>query len=129
MGEGAGARGGEAQNLKSVGERGGQPALTAIFDIVMDRVIVGRDRLKGGEMRLGHSAARDRKALADCQVLEPASVAEPMPAAVEALAQGTCGRRTMPSAASRATAAASKPSAARISRPCSPISVAGVTPV
>src|SRR5215472_16193071 len=51
MGEGAGAGGGEGEDLEAVGERSGVAALTAIFDIVMDRMIVGRDRLKCGKMR------------------------------------------------------------------------------
>jgi len=34
-------------------------ALAAILDIVVDWVVVGGERLEGGEVRLGHGAARD----------------------------------------------------------------------
>src|SRR5271167_271506 len=128
MGKSRSAGGGEAKNLKAMRERRRMAALPAIFDIVMDRVIVGRDRLERGKMRLGHGAARDCETLADRQVLEPAIVGEPMPATIEPLAHDTPGRRSTPSAASRSTAAGSMPSSARIARPCSPISGAGVNP-
>ena len=101
MGKGAGAGGGEAENLKAMCKRRRMAALAAIFDIVMDRVIIRRDRLKRGEMRLGHSAARDCETLADREVLEPAIVGEPVPTTIEPLAHGASGRRSTPSAASR----------------------------
>src|SRR5258708_34908694 len=70
MGKGAGAGRGEAQYLEAMRQRPGVAALAAIFDIVMDRMIVGRDRLEGGKIRLGDGPARDVKALADRQILE-----------------------------------------------------------
>src|SRR6266550_103674 len=45
-------------------------AFATIFDIVMDRVIVGRDRLERREIGLGDSAARDVKPLSEREVLE-----------------------------------------------------------
>jgi len=50
----AGPRRGETQDLEAVRQQSRVAALAAIFDIVMDRVIVGRKGLEGGEMRLGH---------------------------------------------------------------------------
>ena len=70
MGKGAGAGGGKAENLKAMCKRRRMAALAAIFDIVMDRVIIRRDRLKRGEMRLGHRAAWDVETLADREILE-----------------------------------------------------------
>jgi hypothetical protein len=64
MREGAGASGGEAQHLKAVRQRAGMAALAAIFDVVMDRVVVGRDGLEGRKISLGDGAARDIEALA-----------------------------------------------------------------
>src|ERR1044072_1225342 len=70
MREGAGARGGEAQDLKAVRQRTGMTALAAIFDVVMDRMIIGRDGLKSREIGLGDRAARDVEALAHREILE-----------------------------------------------------------
>src|SRR5262249_60338315 len=50
VGEAARPRGGEAQDLEAVGERRRQTALPAIFDIVMDRVVVDGEGLKRDEM-------------------------------------------------------------------------------
>jgi hypothetical protein len=84
VGEGAGPCGGEGQDLEAVGERSFVAALATIFEVVMDRVIVGRDRLKSCEMCFGHRAARDIKFLANRQILEIARFPETVPAAVEA---------------------------------------------
>src|SRR5712692_4329101 len=70
MGEGAGAGGGKAQHLKAVRQRAGMTALAAIFDIVVDRVVVGRNRLERREIGLGDGPARDVEAFADREVLE-----------------------------------------------------------
>ena len=75
----------ERQDLEAVRQRPLMAAFTAILDIVMDRVIVGRDRLKGGEMCFGHRPARNVEALADRQILKIAGLAKAVPAAVEAL--------------------------------------------
>ena len=58
-------------------------ALAAIFEIVMDRVIVAREGLEGGKMRLGHRPARDIEALPDRQILEIALSRKLMLARVE----------------------------------------------
>jgi len=58
-------------------------ALPAIFDIVMDRMIVDREGLKGGKMRLCHRAARDMEAFADFEILEIAAFRKAVPAPVE----------------------------------------------
>src|SRR6266702_2373291 len=70
MGEGAGAGGGKAQHLKAVCQRARVAALAAILDIIMDRVIVGRNRLERREIGLGDGPARDIEALADREVPE-----------------------------------------------------------
>src|ERR1051325_2441072 len=70
MREGAGARGGEAQHLKAMRQRTGMAALAAIFNVVMDRVVVGRDGLKGREISFGDRAARDVEALPHREILE-----------------------------------------------------------
>src|SRR5260370_10605349 len=85
MGEGAGARGGKAEHLKAVRQRAGMAALAAIFDIVMDRVIVGRHRLERREIGLGDGPARDVEALADCEVLKIAAFWEAVLPPVETL--------------------------------------------
>src|SRR5437763_17085138 len=121
MREGAGAGRGEAKHLKAVCERARMAALAAIFDIVMDRVVVGRDRLERGEIGIGDGSARDVKALAERQILEISALRKPMLAMVEAGAHAFSGRYSAPSAASPAILPPSRPSAARISRPCSPM--------
>ena len=59
-----------------VGQDGSKQSAVAVrpaeLDVVMDRVIVAREHLEGGEMRLGHGAARAAIHLADLQVIEAA---------------------------------------------------------
>ena len=86
MREGAGASGGEAQHLKAVRQRAGMAALAAIFDVVMDRVVVGRDGLEGGKISFGDGAARDVEALADRKILEKPAVRKAVPPPVECFA-------------------------------------------
>src|ERR1700704_6396206 len=88
MGEGAGAGGGEAQHLKPVRERAGMAAFAAIFDIVMDRMVVGRNRLKRGEIGLGDRAAWNVEALADREILEKPALRKPVLPPVETPAIG-----------------------------------------
>src|SRR5436305_2099137 len=85
-------------------------AFAAIFDIVMDRMIAGGDRLEGREMRLGYGAARDRETLANRQILE-----------VPALRHDPSGMKRMFSEHSRPIVAESMPSSARMAAPCSPM--------
>src|SRR6516165_7808720 len=85
MGKGARTRRGETQDLEAVGERTFVAALAAIFEVVMDRMIVGGDRLEGGEVRLGHGAARDRETLADREILEIARLSHAVQGRVKAL--------------------------------------------
>src|SRR5579863_6503297 len=122
MREGAGAGRGKAQHLKPVYQRAGVTALTAIFDVVMDRVVVARHGLKRGEIGVGDGTARDVEAVADLQVFEELALREAVLAAVEF---GGHGKSTARSAARRACVAALRPSPARIARPCSPIRGAG----
>jgi hypothetical protein len=86
MRERAGARGGKAQDLKPVRERTRMAALAAILDIVVDRVVVGRDGLKRGEIRLRYGPARDVETLADREVLEIPALRKAMPMPVEGFA-------------------------------------------
>src|SRR5205814_5256462 len=88
MREGAGASGGEAQHLKAVRQRAGMAALAAIFEVVMDRVVIGRDGLEGRKISLGDSAARDVEALADRKVLEKPAVWKAVAPPVERFAVG-----------------------------------------
>src|SRR5690348_13016956 len=83
MREGAGARGGEAQDLKAMRQRTGMTALAAIFNVVMDRVVVGRDGLKGREIGVGDRAARDVEALAHGEILEKPAFRKAVPPPVE----------------------------------------------
>src|SRR5437667_12378966 len=106
MGKGARTRRGVTQDLEAMGQRPLVAALAAIFDIVVDRMVVGRDRLKGGEMGLGHGAARDVEALADHQILEIAGLPKAVPAAVEAFGHSPSGRSRTPSAWRRVTRSA-----------------------
>src|SRR6266480_5877736 len=88
MREGAGASGGEAQHLKAVRQRAGMAALAAIFDVVMDRVVVGRDGLEGRKISLGDGAARDIEALADRKIFEKPAFRKAVPPPVETFAVG-----------------------------------------
>ena len=47
------------------------PVSACVLDIVVNRVIVSRDRLECGGMRFGQSAAWGAEHVADAQVLEP----------------------------------------------------------
>src|SRR5438045_4562282 len=102
-------------------------ALAAIFDIVVNWVIVGGEGLERREMRLGHRAAWNVEALADREILEIAALGKSVPMPLEALAHhDLSGKRSTPSAQSRVIVAASMPSSARMALPCSPICGAGV---
>ena len=72
--------------LEAMGERSLVAALAAIFEVVMDRVVIARDSLKCGEMRFGHRAARDIKLLANREILEIAGLPKTVPVSVEAQA-------------------------------------------
>jgi len=69
--------------LKGVRQQTRVAALAAIFDVVVDRVIVAREGLEGGEMRVGYRPARNIEPLADCQILEIAAFREAMPPRIE----------------------------------------------
>src|SRR5437868_7934913 len=86
MREGAGASGGEAQHLKAVRQRTGMAALAAIFDVVMDRVVVGRDGLEGRKIGLRDGAARDVEALAERKILEKPAFRKAVPPPVKCFA-------------------------------------------
>src|SRR6266850_465635 len=83
VGKGAGPRCGESEDLEAVRQRPLVPAPAAVLDIVMDRVIIGRDRLEGGEMGFGHRPARDIKPLPDGQILEITGGSKAVPATLE----------------------------------------------
>src|ERR1700756_670609 len=61
-------------------------ALAAIFEVVMDRVIIGRDCLKGGEMCFGPLSARGIKPLGNRPIAEIAGLPKAVPVALEAQA-------------------------------------------
>src|SRR5580704_16300583 len=88
MGKSPGPGGGEAQHLEAVRQRTGMSALAAIFDIVVDRMIVGGNGLECGEIRLGHGPARNIEALADREILEEAAFRKTVLPAVELVAGG-----------------------------------------
>ena len=79
-------------------------ALAAILDIVMDRVVIGGDRLKCSEIRFGDGAARDVEALADREVLEIPALGKAVLPPVEFLAH-RCIPRQIRSACSAAWSA------------------------
>ena len=70
MRKGAGACGGEAQDLQAVRERTRMAECFAIFDIVMDWVIVEADGLECGEVAIAQGARRQRVAVPHMQVVE-----------------------------------------------------------
>src|SRR3546814_17407614 len=72
MRENAGARGRLDQHLEAVGEEAGVAARPAVFDIVVDRMVVARSSLEGGELRLGDRSRRHVEAFADPQFVEEA---------------------------------------------------------
>src|SRR5437763_15597888 len=86
MREGAGAGRGEAQHLKSVRQRTAMTPIAAIFNVVMDRVVIGRDRLERGEIGLGDGSARNIEALANREILEKPALWETVLPPVETLA-------------------------------------------
>src|SRR5438046_482602 len=87
----------------------------------MDRMIVGRDRLEGREMRVGHRPARDEEPLADPQILEIAALRIALPPRVESFGHLASGIRRVFSAHRRAIVFGSSPSSVRMAAPCSPI--------
>src|SRR5215472_5463073 len=68
-----------------VRQRARMTAPAAVFDIVMNRMIIAREHLEAGEMSLGHRTARDIEALADGQILEIAAHRKMVMPGVEAL--------------------------------------------
>src|SRR5205814_7924147 len=91
VGKGSRASGGKAQHLKAMGERSRVAPLAAIFDVVMDRMVVGRDSLERGEIGVGDGSARDVEALAEREILEIAALREAVAAMVEFF--GHCDER------------------------------------
>jgi hypothetical protein len=87
-GEGAGTSRRETQDLEAMGQRTFVTARAAILDIIVDRMIVGGDRLESGEMCFGHCAARDIKSLSDSEILKITGLSKAMPAAIEILGHG-----------------------------------------
>ena len=60
-----GTRSSEGENLQSMHHRSGVPVSTRVFDIVVDRVIVSRNRLESGGMRIRQCAAWGAEYVAD----------------------------------------------------------------
>jgi hypothetical protein len=54
----------------------------------VNRVIVARESLEGGEVPLGHRPARDVEALADREILEEAAFRKTVLPAIEIVAAG-----------------------------------------
>jgi len=57
----AGPRCGETQDLEAVRQHPWMAALAAIFDVVMDRMVVQADGLERGEIRIRQRARRDSR--------------------------------------------------------------------
>src|ERR1700740_104496 len=55
----------KAKNLQSMHHRSSMPVSARVLDIVVDRVIVSRNRLESGGMRVRQCAARGAEDLAD----------------------------------------------------------------
>src|SRR4029079_16997622 len=70
------ARGRETEYLKAMRQHPAQAARLAIFDVVVDRVIIRGEHLESGEMRLRHGAARAAKNLADLQIAKTAPLGD-----------------------------------------------------
>ena len=60
-----GARSSEGKNLQPMHHRSSMPMSARVLDIVVDRVIVGRNRLESGGMRVRQCAAGGAEDLAD----------------------------------------------------------------
>jgi hypothetical protein len=60
-----GTRSSEGENLQSMHHRSSAPVSARVLDIVVDRVIVSRNRLEGGGMRVRQCAAWGAEHLAD----------------------------------------------------------------
>src|SRR5947209_8548422 len=88
MRESAGAGGGEAQHLKPVRQRAGMAALAAIFDIVMDRVVIARNGLERGEIGVSDGSARNVEPLADREILKEAAFGKAVLPPIETHAVG-----------------------------------------
>ena len=61
----------EGENLQSMHHRSSMPVSARVLDIVVDRVIVSRNRLESGGMRIRQCAAWGAEYVANAQVLEP----------------------------------------------------------
>ena len=70
VGKQPGAGSGGGQHLKAMGDRCPMPVGTAVLDVVVHRVIIGRHGLKGSELSVGHRSARDRKSVADLKLVK-----------------------------------------------------------
>src|SRR6266850_2246561 len=66
-----GTRSSEGENLQPMHHRSSMPVSARVLDIVVDRVIVSRNRLESGGMRIRQCAAWGAEYVADAQVLEP----------------------------------------------------------
>jgi hypothetical protein len=58
-------RSSECENLQSMHQRSSMPVSSRVLDIVVDRVIVSRDRLESGGMRIRQCATRGAEYVAD----------------------------------------------------------------
>ena len=66
-----GTRSSEGENLQSMHYRSSMAVSARVLDIVVDRVIVSRNRLESGGMRIRQCAAWGAEYVADAYVLEP----------------------------------------------------------
>src|SRR5258708_4744435 len=66
-----GTRSSEGKNLQSMHHRSNMPVSARVLDIVMDRVVVSRNRLESGGMRVRQRSTWGAEHLADAQVLKP----------------------------------------------------------
>ena len=74
--EDAGARRALGRHQQAVGEEVAVAARPAVGPVVVDRVVVARGELEGGEERVGHGARGNVEALAHPEVVEVARLGE-----------------------------------------------------
>src|SRR5262249_53550043 len=81
----AGARRRERQHLQAMRQHVAVTVRAAIFDVVMDRMVVAGEQLKRREMRRRHGAARIAKDFPDPQVFETAGLRRREPREIECI--------------------------------------------
>ena len=70
MGENPGAGGGMDQYLEAVRQQISMPPGPAVFDVIMNRMIVTGGHLESGEVRIGERSRRYIKFFSDIEIFE-----------------------------------------------------------